>query len=153
MSDLAIVGTAYAEAYFGAWIARCPSPWCDSAMQVDRGQVEFHCGGLGGCGWGAPIQWPADPDGVETLLLMRPAPRNRNWRPGESLQDLLAENLAHGILPPGELEAASGRVVLMRTAGDRIVGGTVGLSLLCNTRRHEIEEADHGVDHAAHSGR
>lgn len=71
------------------------------------------------------VAWPVDPLGIETLLLMRPDEKTRNWFPGETLDDLLQENIAHGIMPPvGEVEGGS--VMLMRTEDERVVGGVVG---------------------------
>jgi hypothetical protein len=39
-------------------------------------------------------------EGVERLLAMRPNPKNRNWRPGETLIDLMTENAVHGVFDP-----------------------------------------------------
>lgn len=48
--------------------------------------------------------------GIERLLMMRPIPYTRNWLPGETLTDLLAENIEHGIGPsePGQEMAIVG---------------------------------------------
>jgi hypothetical protein len=128
----------------------CASPFCLGAMQVWPGQSFTACGD---CGW--PIEqliWPADPDGIEAILLMRPLEKTRNWHPGETLQDLIAENVMHGILPkgiePGDPDAVA--VQLLTTVDDRLVSGLVGLSIRSDIRRHQIEEITYGVDDAAH---
>jgi hypothetical protein len=135
--ELAIVGVAYAEANWGRWVARCPRPWCTNAVQLDRDQPAFACLGLGGCGAQAEVTWPAAPDAVETILAMRPVAATRNWVPGETLEDLLVENAAHGCLPPAWHELADGgeRVLLLATADDRPVGGLLHQQLEAAGRR------------------
>jgi hypothetical protein len=55
--------------------------------------------------------------GVERLLTFRPDVTTRNWVPGETLHDLLAENVAHGIGPDvGES---------MTIIGDKITADTL----------------------------
>lgn len=39
-----------------------------------------------------PIVWPDDAGEIESLLVVRPLPVHMNWRPGETLADLAAEN-------------------------------------------------------------
>jgi hypothetical protein len=53
------------------------------------------------CGLPTDIVWPPDPIAIEAVLLMRPDPASRNWEPGETVADLVMENAAHGIVPPG----------------------------------------------------
>lgn len=135
VNDLAVPGVAYAEANWGRWVARCPRPWCANAMQLDAGQRMFSCLGFGGCGYRTDIIWPPDPLMIEAILEMRPVPRTRNWLPGESLEDLIAENAAHGCLPPELLAAAQTDPVLLRTSGDRAVGGLLHRQLEAAGRR------------------
>lgn len=134
-TDLALEGVAYAEANWGRWIARCPEPWCTNAMQVDRGQRTYVCCGLGGCGVGVELVWPADPAAIELVLSMRPVPGTRNWLPGESLEDLLAENAVHGILPPGL--PGDRPTVVAAIADERLVGGLL-LEQLTSAARPQI---------------
>lgn len=135
----ALPGQSWVRANWGRWVADCPSPWCTSAMQVWPGQVHTRCGDCGTTM--GPLIWPADPEGVETILLMRPDEKTRNWHPGETLNDLLNENIAHGILPKS-IDWDSGAVQeLMTTMDDRLTGGLVALALPSNMRRHQIEEA------------
>jgi hypothetical protein len=56
------------------------------------------------------------------LLRRRPEAPTRNWEPGETLEDLLAENVAHGLLPL-ELDVDGPSVSLMATVDGRIVDG------------------------------
>lgn len=128
----------YVRANWGRWLIDCSSRYCTSAMQVYPGQVLVTCLDCGTTM--GPLIWPADPAGVEALLSMRPDEKTRNWLPGETLQDLLMENVAHGILPPGLDLGASRPVELLTTVDERIVGGVVALSLTSDFRRHQIEE-------------
>lgn len=142
MSDLLPAGD-YAHANWGRWVVLCSGPFCFAAQQVYPGQTLVTCQAcettLG------PLIWPADPDAIEAILMLRPDMRTRNWHPGESLEDLLAENVAHGIDPPD-----TGHKVLIRSADGVLVGGAIGLLLRSDTRRHQIEGALHGLDDAAH---
>lgn len=119
--DLALTGV-YVEANWGRWVARCPRQWCTNAMQVEPGDSAFICLGAGGCGWTAALVWPPDPPAIELLLMMRPVPRTRNWMPGESLEDLIAENARHGVLAPA-LAGLTGSVTLAAIVDERLVGG------------------------------
>jgi hypothetical protein len=139
--DLALTGIAYVEANWGRWVARCPRPLCTNALAVEPGQLLFVCTGLGGCGIDAPVVWPADPQAIEMILEMRPVSRTRNWVPGETLEDLLAENAAHGCLPPALLELAAAtagtgeKPILLATIDNRVVGGVLHHQLVAAGRR------------------
>lgn len=92
----------------GHWIADCPRPGCANAEHAGPHRVTGHVGGLGGavfrcsnCELTCPTEWPPNVEDIERLLAMRPVPETRNWWPGETLTDLLAENIAHGLIPPG----------------------------------------------------
>ena len=54
------------------------------------------------CGTVTEVIWPSEAmmAGVERILMMRPDPTKRNWWPGETLHDLIAENAEHGLLSP-----------------------------------------------------
>lgn len=142
MTDVALAYTAYAEANHGRWVADCPRPYCTNAMQLERGQTEFLCGGAGSCGILTPIQWPADPDAIEALLLMRPAVATRNWKSGEPLRQLLEENVTHGIVPSAWLELAAaqpdGDLDILETVNERVVGGVIFHQLEAAGLRREI---------------
>lgn len=134
MDDLAIPGIAYAEANWGRWIVRCPAPYCTNAIQVGRWEPVFRCLGAGACGWSTELIWPADPEGIETLLMMRPDMTTRNWLPGETLQQLLVENTQHGVLPPALLTESG---CILETHGERITAGRL-VGALPEYRRREI---------------
>jgi hypothetical protein len=139
--ELALTGVAYAEANWGRWIARCIRPYCTNAVGLMPGQQLFICeGGPDACGQTADVMWPADPDAIETVLAMRPVRRTQNWLPGETVEDLLAENAAHDCLPPEwlALSEAAGRLVLARTVAGRVVGGVLHQELEAAAERREI---------------
>lgn len=141
MTDLAVAGAVYAEANWGRWVARCPAPWCTNAVALDRGQVTFGCAGMGGCGASGHLVWPADPDAVETILTMRPVPATRNWLSGETLEQLLLENAAHGIVDPAWDAAATlagGSAEILVAIDERVVGGMLHHQLEAAGLRREI---------------
>lgn len=84
----------------GRWIAECPD--CHDAQYVwmDDPQPLFMCvacfNAAAGGGW-RRVTVPANRGAVEAALVKRPLPGNRNWRPGETLAGLRAENVKHGI--------------------------------------------------------
>lgn len=135
MTDLAIPGMAYAFAEWGMWKACCPRPGCTNAMALLRDQQMFSCLGQHSCGFEAPITWPADPDAIESILAMRPLPANQNWLVGETLEQLLEENAAHGCLPPEWLEIDEPRTVLLEHVDGRVVGGLLHRHLVAAGRR------------------
>jgi hypothetical protein len=124
--------TAHARLNWGRWIADCASPWCTSALQLDPGMTAMRCWD---CGWETThIAWPDDPDAIAWVLALRPDEKNRNYEPGETLDVLVAENVAHGIAMPMDEHD-----VLLRTANGKAVGG--GLV-------HELESAGRRIDWA-----
>lgn len=135
MSDLALKGVAYAEANWGRWLAKCPRPYCTNAMGLEMRQDVFVCEGLGACGFVADVIWPPDPQAIEAILGMRPVARTQNWLPGETLEDLLTENAAHGCLSPELLDAPGERPVLLRTADQVAVDGLLHQQLEAAGRR------------------
>ena len=73
----------------GRWVADCPIPFCGQAWLADRIPVECeNCGQPPG-----PIEWPTEQERIESLLAVRPVPQTRNWLPGETVDDLIAENV------------------------------------------------------------
>lgn len=91
---------------WGRWLAECPRPGCASAESYGPGLdgERFTCRvEAGGCGLRCRAVWPEALETIERLLLARPVPATRNWEPGETVHDLLAENVMHGILPDGPL--------------------------------------------------
>ncbi len=101
---------ALAYVYCGGWVAECPAS-CGNVQAVSRDEASVYrcvyCQQL------SAISWPAEEAMEEMMAVMnrRPNPSNRNWYPqdhpvavrfgvphGQSIQDLLEENLEHGIL-------------------------------------------------------
>lgn len=93
----------------GRWIADCPRPGCGNALKLTPHQGHFGCGI---CATTAPVDWPADADEIWDVLQLRPEARNRNWFPlehelavrarcphGQTVAELLDENVAHGVMP------------------------------------------------------
>jgi hypothetical protein len=95
----ALIGVAYVEANWGRWLCRCPQPFCHNAMQVWPGQTEFACLGLDSCGLRCEIVWPANRALIEQILELRRDVTQRSWLPGESVTDLMLENVHLGWPP------------------------------------------------------
>ncbi len=89
----------YAYVNHGRWVVDCP--WCSGAeFAFEEGA--FFCESCRNAGAGGkPIRalFPATRQAIERALDGRPV-QNRNWRPGESLQQLRAENIEHGLENP-----------------------------------------------------
>lgn len=49
------------------------------------------------CGQTSEVVFPDDRSEIETVLARRPILENRNWLTSESITDLKAENLLHGV--------------------------------------------------------
>ena len=92
----------------GRWVVRCPlmdpkvgGP-CGGARQVQPGDQAFFCPSCENKqANGKPVRtvWPPEElrQGVERALSLRPLEENRNWVPGESVDDLARENRMHGV--------------------------------------------------------
>jgi hypothetical protein len=96
---------ALAYVNWGRWVADCPRPFCPNAEHFGRSS-NGHLGGLTGnsfrcshCGLRCDADWPPNVDDIDYLLSQRPVPGTRNWRPGETLWDLIEENAVHGVIP------------------------------------------------------
>lgn len=137
MSDIARRHGGWARFNWDKWLVDCAH--CTSGLKpgvhiyddegvmvrysVEWGDTSMTCWDCGRVT--ENIAWPPDPIGIEAILYMRPNEKHRNWWPGETLDMLLLENIAHGILPPIDaLEGGGGS--LMVTCGERIVGGVMG---------------------------
>ena len=130
----------------GKWVALCPRPGCmnaESFGRCDDGTVgglegdRFTCRTegwrpdgqrvmYGGCGYTCGVDWPANIRDLERALLSRPVPTTRNWTPGESLQDLVTENMRNGLAPvlavEGMLEGAPSGTALEIVDGEVVAG-------------------------------
>jgi hypothetical protein len=83
----------------GRWVVVCPCGGAQVAARSDRRFFCVDCRGWEGRGWD-DVYWPDDEEleVAERLLLARPDPLSRNWRPwDETAEVLYEENLAHGV--------------------------------------------------------
>lgn len=87
----------------GRWVVDCP--FCPGALVASFLDQRFLCatcfnGSVGGAM--VAVTFPDDYGAIEAELLKRPNEINRNWRPGETVADLVAEREAsENGLPPG----------------------------------------------------
>lgn len=100
--------SATVQVSWGLWVANCPRPDCLGAEHYGHAPITNLVGGLtlGGfrcsrCGLACRSDWPGNAEDIWFVLAQRPCAETRNWLPGETLEDLIIENAAHGILPPG----------------------------------------------------
>lgn len=104
-----MIATAYVS--WGLWVAKCPRPDCLNSEHYGHAPVTGHVGGLTAvgfrcnvCGLVCASEWPANAAEIEWALAQRPMVNTRNWAPPETLDDLIAENIEHGLVPPGLTE-------------------------------------------------
>lgn len=86
----------------GRWIAGCPD--CNGAQLAAREDKRFMCNECANIAVGGlwrPVVWPQAVAAIEEVLEVR-EDTNANWLPGETVADLLAENVEHGL---GDLPA------------------------------------------------
>ena len=88
----------------GRWLAECPD--CHSAQVISDKTRDFwclHCGNASIDFKWRHIRMPRNRKVLEDVLVLRPAARSdraltRNWKTGETVDDLKAENVAHGLV-------------------------------------------------------
>lgn len=87
-----------ARVYRNMWIVDCPD--CRNAEFAWTDEPRFLCtncwNGMVGGKWRI-VAFPQFTDAIEKALKARPVPHTRNWNPGESYQQLRAENRANGL--------------------------------------------------------
>lgn len=86
-----------AEINHGRWLVRCP--FCSGAEEADPGEPVFYCLSCGNADFGGRVmnvEFPADREAIEMVLLARPDIGSRNWSFEESLEDSALENVEHG---------------------------------------------------------
>ena len=84
---------------WGRWVVDCP---CGSAREINAMPAEIPCVE---CGDILLPQYPANYKVIERILAKRPTvkigaqmiPKNRNWKPGETLVALRRENKENGL--------------------------------------------------------
>ena len=89
------------------WIANCE---CMGAEAVDPDQPVFYCFSCfnqANKGYPRPVSFPAEIADIEEILTQRVDPFTKNWIPSETLNDLEAQNVAHGF-PPRREKIVSG---------------------------------------------
>ena len=85
----------------GRWVVDCAADDCRAVLFADR--LACVCRDVSVCDHpsvpcGAPIEATYPPRRADIDRLMNPRPRmKRNWSPDETLADLKAENLLHGV--------------------------------------------------------
>ena len=123
-------GVTFARCNWGRWIADCASPHCTSALQLEYMQPSMTCRD---CGWPTGhIVWPDDPAAITYVLSLRPDEKTRNAEPGETVDMLVAENVAHGIDMPVDEHG-----VLLRTVNGVVTDGGL-LHALPDAGRRQI---------------
>lgn len=75
----------------GRWVADCS---CSGGIVASPELDEAACTD---CGTVFPIRFPEARPEIEKVLLARAEDKNRNWRPGETIGQLQAENAEHGV--------------------------------------------------------
>ena len=119
-----IILQAYAN--YGRWLCECPECKSALGIKQLGAAVQYPRFGCVECGYGfGPVVWatlagvplsvraagiaslskdmqaeyilPHEVDEIETELLKRPRPDNRNWMPGETIVKLAQENAIRGI--------------------------------------------------------
>jgi len=86
--------TTYAYMNHGRWVADCARPYCGGAERVNAPFDTFFCHE---CGQFNTVDFPNDARRIERLLAGRPNPVTRNWHPGETYDQLVEEDRAHGL--------------------------------------------------------
>jgi hypothetical protein len=83
---IALDGCEAQEGVFGGGVVWLDDPviWCPLCSNRATGRK-----------W-RPVALPAEREAIEAVLSVRPE-ENRNWVPGETVDDLLVENAAHGL--------------------------------------------------------
>lgn len=94
---------AVAYVNHGRWVIDCPGDGCYAALKATDTGVVCDCMDEVVCdhptiphGLAIDILFPDTSDDITRLLDLRPRRINRNWYPGETLDDLKAENVTHG---------------------------------------------------------
>ena len=75
----------------GRWVVDCPDPDCAGA---ELAREVFVCSN---CKRTTEVEWPDDKSLIDNATAVRSVPQTRNWRPGETLDDLNRENEMHGV--------------------------------------------------------
>ncbi len=87
---------------YGRWIVACPAEDCLAWLTADKTVCDCHDDQVCDhqqipCGQPVEVVFPEDRETIDQLTTLRPKRANRNWQPGETLDDLKADNLRHGV--------------------------------------------------------
>lgn len=88
-------GSLLVEVNHGRWIVNCPCGSAQDASRTDRRFWCIECGNVLFDGKWAPVKWPSNAVEIEVELERRIFLHNRNWKPGETLEDLREEAHTH----------------------------------------------------------
>lgn len=98
------VGKSIPYMNHGRWVVECPSLVCGGAERVLPWQAlvvcvcrdRDFCQHPSPCGTIIQLDWPADWQQIQTVMADRSI-INRNWVPGETVEQLRGENMAYGL--------------------------------------------------------
>lgn len=96
---------AYAYLNHGRWVVECPRDGCANAYLARTAPKRCECVSVEVCTHSEQCDQIIDvvtPDNrraIELAVSTRPY-ANRNWRPGETVELLEAENIEHGVAVP-----------------------------------------------------
>lgn len=94
----------YAYLNHGRWVVDCPADYCYAAYKVVgsalrcRCENDDTCGHVGRCRTPIHIAFPDDAAEIKRITDLRPDRATRNWYPGETTDQLVAENMEHGVV-------------------------------------------------------
>jgi len=98
-AELPMPTLAYAIVDCNRWLVRCP--FCPAGVQyastTDHRFFCVSCLNLANDGHWVRVVWPADREAIEQALVVRANLDQRNWILGETVDDLLAENVDLGV--------------------------------------------------------
>lgn len=91
-------GEVLAMVIRGSWRAGCP--FCNGSVFCEPSEPFFcpDCAMQGNQFRPMRVVMPERRQDIERLLRMRPDPNTRNWIPPETVENLIAENLEHGLM-------------------------------------------------------
>lgn len=95
-------GTIKPQVDRGRWIVICPRAevGCGGATMMDVEEPYYvcvECGSPENQGFPYQVVFPRARVKIEEVLLWRPDKRTQNWHGNESVADLQAENIEHGV--------------------------------------------------------
>jgi hypothetical protein len=89
---------AYAYVNHGRWVVECPVCGGGERVPTAEGSPTTILCQVPACGTELGVIFPEKRAQIESVLLLRENLVNRNWSPGETVADLEAENVEHGVV-------------------------------------------------------